>query len=133
MLITVSPHLFRRRFKGRFRGRFVNFHIFTFPETMTTSDGNKATDTAFGVNQNGSTVTNTTNPPKKQTTRKVFSHAAQLELENAFRMSPYLTAWKRQCLSQKLNLTERQVRVWFQNRRMHIRSERGRCRFQGVK
>ena len=63
-------------------------------------------------------------PVKKQTTRKVFSHQAQLELENAFRMSPYLTAWKRQCLSQKLSLTERQVRVWFQNRRMRIKSER---------
>ncbi|XP_066935999.1 homeobox protein Nkx-2.2a-like [Clytia hemisphaerica] len=96
-------------------------------ESMTTSDGNKSADTAFGVNQNGSTATTATNPQKKQTTRKVFSHAAQLELENAFRMSPYLTAWKRQCLSQKLSLTERQVRVWFQNRRMRIKSERGRC------
>jgi len=71
---------------------------------------------------------------KKASTRKVFSHSTQVELETAFRISPYLTAWKRQCLSQKLGLTERQVRVWFQNRRMRIKSEqRHQRRLSGSK
>ena len=89
----------------------------TASNCATNADSNVSATNNKNANPSPSTT-------KKQTTRKVFSHQAQLELENAFRASPYLTAWKRQCLSQKLSLTERQVRVWFQNRRMRIKSER---------
>lgn len=60
---------------------------------------------------------------KARKPRKVFSQFAQRELETEFQRSPYLTAWKRQQLAQKLNLTERQVRVWFQNRRMRNKND----------
>ncbi|XP_057290213.1 homeobox protein mab-5-like [Hydractinia symbiolongicarpus] len=49
----------------------------------------------------------------KTRTRKVFEQSTQLQLEMEFRSSSYLTSWKRQDLSEKLNLSERQVRVWF--------------------
>ena len=102
----------------------VIFSSFFFTD-MTMSSKPTDTQSTFVAEETAAAEEATNNKPvKKQTTRKVFSHQAQLELENAFRISPYLTAWKRQCLSQKLSLTERQVRVWFQNRRMRIKSER---------
>lgn len=60
----------------------------------------------------------------KTKTRRVFEQSTQLQLEMEFRSSPYLTSWKRQDLSEKLNLSERQVRVWFQNRRMRVKNEK---------
>lgn len=50
--------------------------------------------------------------------RKVFDPCIQWQLEREFRESPYLAAWQRKALSEQLAITERQVRVWFQNRRM---------------
>lgn len=60
---------------------------------------------------------------QQASSRKVFDQSTQIELELEFRVSHYLTAWKRKYLAGKLNLTERQVRVWFQNKRMRLKSD----------
>ena len=60
---------------------------------------------------------------QQASSRKVFDQSTQIELELEFRVSHYLTAWKRKYLARKLNLTERQVRVWFQNKRMRLKSD----------
>ena len=60
---------------------------------------------------------------QQASSRKVFDLSTQTELELEFRASHYLTAWKRKYLAGKLNLTERQVRVWFQNKRMRLKSD----------
>lgn len=46
-----------------------------------------------------------------------FTHQQTVELERKFDSYKYLTSFERNKLAQKLNLSERQVKTWFQNRR----------------
>lgn len=46
-----------------------------------------------------------------------FTHQQTLVLEDRFNRYHYLNSSDRRLLAQELNLTERQVKTWFQNRR----------------
>ncbi|KAM9516389.1 homeobox protein Nkx-3.1 [Guaruba guarouba] len=57
-------------------------------------------------------------PPKQaKRSRAAFSHSQVLELERKFRHQRYLSAPERARLARTLQLTETQVKIWFQNRR----------------
>ncbi|XP_076817221.1 uncharacterized protein LOC143462811 [Clavelina lepadiformis] len=58
--------------------------------------------------------------------RKLFTGFQILELEKAFSSKPYLTRPERIHLSTKVNLTECQIKTWFQNRRTKEK-RRGPC------
>ena len=56
-----------------------------------------------------------TDPKRDHTT---FSKEQRLELERQFRLNRYPSRYHRGQLAQMLCLTEFQVKVWYQNRRM---------------
>ena len=49
--------------------------------------------------------------------RHQFATHQTLELERQFEVHPYLTRYRKLEISRSISLTERQVEVWFQNRR----------------
>ncbi|GJQ74043.1 hypothetical protein Trydic_g18966 [Trypoxylus dichotomus] len=55
--------------------------------------------------------------------RTAYTSVQLLELENAFSEGKYLCRSKRICLAKALVLSERQIKIWFQNRRMKDKKE----------
>ena len=69
------------------------------------------------------TVDDATGEGKRKRTRTIFT-PQQLEiLEKEFERQQYIVGPERQYLAASLNLTENQVKIWFQNRRIKYRKE----------
>nr|ART89584.1 caudal [Lutzomyia longipalpis] len=69
---------------------------------------------------------NQTNPGKTRTKDKyrvVYTDFQRLELEKEYHTSKYITMRRKSELAQSLSLSERQVKIWFQNRRAKERKQ----------
>ncbi|KAL3279898.1 hypothetical protein HHI36_017404 [Cryptolaemus montrouzieri] len=64
-----------------------------------------------------------TSGPTKKRARTAYTSNQLVELEREFYKNNYLCRPRRIQLAQTLNLRERQIKIWFQNRRMKLKKE----------
>ncbi|XP_077460520.1 homeobox protein HMX1 [Stigmatopora argus] len=87
----------------------------SFESDRKLSDGNLIDDNDEA--QNGLDASSVSNPTRKKKTRTVFSRNQVFQLESTFDVKRYLSSSERAGLAASLQLTETQVKIWFQNRR----------------
>ncbi|KAL3319217.1 Homeobox protein emx2 [Cichlidogyrus casuarinus] len=87
----------------------------------------------FGYGNVGASHSSTMNYRKSKRIRTAFSPGQLLRLESAFENNRYVVGQERKDLASSLNLTETQVKVWFQNRRTKYKRFQGRMELKELK
>ncbi|XP_028324503.1 NK3 homeobox 3 [Gouania willdenowi] len=86
-------------------------------DTSGGSEPNEVSPALVCVEQRGEAEVEDRFGSNKKRSRSAFSHAQVHALERRFSAQRYLSAPERVDLASALNLTETQVKIWFQNRR----------------